>query len=124
MKRGVSLSLEVVVVAALSLIVLTIMILIFTDKIVLFNQQADKCGAMGEACVPEADCLVFERSPNSCPLAGEVCCLNSCIADGGVCMDPCTDPDPAVCERLCPAGKTRVFRTGCPKGPPEQVCCK
>ncbi len=118
MKKGVSMSLEVIVVAALSLIVLAIMIAIFQDKIIDFNQAADKCGKMGDACVPEANCAEFERSPNECP-AGEVCCMNACVADEGTCQAPCLPP--SACVKKCPAGKTRLFRTGCSR---DEVCCK
>lgn len=51
-KKG-DISLNMIVVAAIALLVMVIIMLIFTGKISFFREQGEKCVTMGGTCKPE-----------------------------------------------------------------------
>ncbi len=55
-KRGQGLSLTTIVIAALSILVLVVLAVIFTGRIGKFTQEADSCGAKGGRCVLPSLC--------------------------------------------------------------------
>ncbi len=116
MKKGVAMSFEVMVAAALALIVLIIMVLLFTSKMQPFNTQTKDCATIGGVCTTSDKCGVMSKTAYECD-GDLVCCINYCIQDGWDCVTPCEN---AVCNGACPEGSKRKFSAGCPN---NMVCC-
>ena len=47
---------DVIIIAAISLVVLVVLIAIFTGKLGQFTREIKDCGAQGGACMVEEDC--------------------------------------------------------------------
>ncbi len=90
-KKG-DISLNMIVVAAIALLVMVVIMLIFTGKISFFREQGDKCATMGGVCKDDFEgCNVdsYEREqPYLCKddatgdwvrsgEAGKVCCISA-----------------------------------------------
>jgi hypothetical protein len=116
MKKGVAMSLEVIVAAVLAIVVLIVLIFLFSDKINIFTKHTKECSSMGGYCMPEADCTA--KAPYECS-GSDVCCINYCVAEGGQCVQPCATSD--TCANKCPVGQERKYLGGCKQG---LVCCK
>ena len=60
MKKGQSISINTIIVAAIALIVLVVIIAIFSGRVRIFGQGARDCGAQGGQC--DTECEVFETN--------------------------------------------------------------
>ena len=59
-KKGAELTLNIIIIAAIALIVLVVMLFIFSGKIKLFGQGTESCASKGGACSPTgftAECI-------------------------------------------------------------------
>lgn len=80
-KRGQGLSLNVIIIAAIALLVLVVLSMIFTGKLGGWTKAQNECAANGGTCVDDASACTGENAQlmtrYSCPNAdtGEVCCL-------------------------------------------------
>lgn len=79
-KKGVEMSLNVIVVAALVLITLVVLTIAFTTKFGEFNKQVDDCKAKGGKEMTKEDCeeqdgLVTFRIYDDDDPTGEYCCF-------------------------------------------------
>ena len=79
-------SLNVIIIAALALIVLVILIVIFTGRINVFGKGVSSCTSQGGSCVSPSDRNCFEPTTgkliNDCK---EACGANSAVLTGGSC---------------------------------------
>ena len=55
-KKAQGLSLTTIVVAALAILVLVVLAVIFTGRIGKFTKEAESCNAKGGRCIAAADC--------------------------------------------------------------------
>jgi hypothetical protein len=88
--KAQGLSMNVIVAAAIALIVLVVVISIFYGKSNVFSKGLDDCSSKGGKCVPESQCGLGKLY--ICQKEGEVCCIGSCEAKGGICQQSCS-PD-------------------------------
>jgi hypothetical protein len=72
--KAQSISLNAIVVAALALLVLIVLALIFTGKIKMFGSEAKKCGNSGGMCESLCEANEVEISNTECPIK---CCLDT-----------------------------------------------
>jgi len=112
------------IVAALALIVLVVLVIIFNDKAREWHKETNDCQRRGGLCIPEEECDFFSRSSYGCPAEGYVCCLNPCLTNGGTCMDICKEDyntKEKECNNKCPRDFNMLYLPGCPE---DKVCCK
>jgi len=78
-KRAQGISINVIVIAALALLVLVVLAMIFTGKLGGWTKAQNECSSNGGLCVSDASQCTGENaqvmSRYTCPNAGEVCCL-------------------------------------------------
>lgn len=55
MKKGQGISLNVVIIAAIALIVMVVLIMVFTGKIGTFTKETASCDSQGGSCVSDID---------------------------------------------------------------------
>ena len=84
-KKAQGLSLTTIVIAALAILVLVVLAVIFTGRIGKFTQEAESCQAKGGQCVSDtSDCLETEgnviRSQYKCK-EDTTCCIAQIAAD-------------------------------------------
>ncbi len=79
-KKGAELSMNVIVIAAIVLLVLVVLSIIFLGRVGIFSKQVGDCASKGGVCTPRADCTDItklvpgtncERDSNN----AEICCL-------------------------------------------------
>ena len=79
MAKGQGISLNAIIIAALALLVLVVLAMVFTGRLGVFTQEAKSCATMGGTCVAdEIDCSGEEErvmSRYSCTDETSVCCL-------------------------------------------------
>ena len=81
-KRGQGLSLNVIIIAALALLVLVVLSMIFTGKIGGWTKVQNQCASNGGNCLSDASACTGENArvmgQYTCPNAeqGDVCCLS------------------------------------------------
>ncbi len=78
MKKGQGLSMDVIIIAAISLVVLVVLIAIFTGRLGKFTAEIKDCQAQGGTCLSEADC----RSQQMAILPGKTSCSVDADNDG------------------------------------------
>jgi len=76
MKKAQGMSLTTLIIAAICLIVLVVMIIIFTGNINKWGTDVKSCVARGGKCLPNT-CAIGTQTeiPNVCP-SGQFCCVN------------------------------------------------
>ena len=78
-KKAQGISLNAIIIAALALLVLVVLAMIFTGRIGIFTTEAKNCATMGGTCVGDtSECVGAEQrimSKYSCPEESPVCCL-------------------------------------------------
>ncbi|HIG96668.1 TPA: hypothetical protein HA249_07355 [Candidatus Woesearchaeota archaeon] len=79
LKKAQGISINVIVIAALALLVLVVLAMIFTGKLGGWTKAQNECSSNGGMCVGDASQCTGENaqvmSRYTCPNAGEVCCL-------------------------------------------------
>jgi len=73
-KKGAELSLNVIIIAALGLLVLVVLAIIFTGRTGVFVKESDKCNVQGGRCVTaQTDCAgTYDRVVRgACDLSGD-----------------------------------------------------
>ena len=118
MKKGVELALNTIIFAALAVIVLIVLALIFSGRLSIFSRGTDDCYTAGGQCVDVRECSVLNRAEFGCGDDALVCCINPCVSEGGLCVPVCDGPE---CNGKCPSETKRLYLTGCGEG---RVCCK
>lgn len=111
-KKGVELTINLIVVIALALIVLIVSLVVFSGKFSLFSTELSKCENIGGKCDTEANCeSVSGRfiADKGCS-TGKGCCVNQCAMAGGS----------FVPESQCVPPKSKSSFIPAPTG---QVCC-
>ena len=73
-RKAMDLSINMIIIAALALIVLVVMVLVFTGKIGIFSKSSG-CTERGGQCMPAESCSQ-SRTAFSCTKQGEVCCID------------------------------------------------
>ena len=78
MKKAQGLTLNTIIIAALALLVLVILALIFTGRIQIFGRETASCKNNGGECNTGTDCPAGSIVYNAvkCP-EGQVCCLKT-----------------------------------------------
>ena len=79
-KRGQGLPMNTIVIAALVLVVMVVLILIFTGRMGGFTQDIQQCTAKGGECVGIGGCTQGNIIDGKCP-GTDVCCVK--IAETG-----------------------------------------
>lgn len=74
-KKAQGLSMQTVVIAAIVLIVLFVLILIFTGRINIFRQDMESCLNKGGTCKDAKDCDGIRTTVEECQKKGQVCCF-------------------------------------------------
>ena len=77
MKKGQGLSLTTIVVAAIALLVLVILSVIFIGRMGGFAGQVGECANKGGKCMTIEACGVSAQLPYTCAAEGEVCCATT-----------------------------------------------
>lgn len=87
MSKGQSLSMNTVIVAALALLVLIVLALIFMGKIRIFGTESRRCANQGGMCEPTCDPNEKEVSGTECSdyTPPQSCCVD--LWDGGAADD-------------------------------------
>ncbi len=78
LKKGQGLTMDVIIIAAISLVVLVVLIAIFTGRLGRFTSEIKDCAAQGGSCMSEEDC----RSKQMGILPGKTSCedtMKCCI---------------------------------------------
>jgi len=73
-KKGMELSINIMIMLALGLMVLIVSMLIFTDKIQILSSSSD-CTQRGGKCMPSNECDQ-SRTGFSCENNKHICCIN------------------------------------------------
>ena len=73
-KKGQGLPMNTIVIAAIVLVVMVVLILIFTGRMGGFTQDIQQCTAKGGECVTTG-CTQGNIIEGKCSEAGEVCCV-------------------------------------------------
>lgn len=74
-KTGIELSLNTIIIALLSLVVLVVLMFILTKGSNIFSTSALSCEAKGGKCLPDKECN-YQKTSFSCSKKEEVCCIN------------------------------------------------
>ena len=77
-KKSQSLSINTIIVAALALVVLVVLIMVFTGKIRIFSSTLESCAAKQGECLSKTECTGNKvQIPNTeCDkTAGKICCV-------------------------------------------------
>ena len=69
-KRG-DMSMNIIVIAALALLVLVVLAIIFTSRIGTFGKGVDSCDNSGGECVAAESCRAFTDDAGNSPYGGE-----------------------------------------------------
>ena len=82
-KKAQDLSLTTIIVAALAILVLVVLAVIFTGRIGKFTKEAESCGAKGGRCVDASECDLAGneviRDQYSCSNTELKCCLSKAV---------------------------------------------
>ena len=76
MKKGVELSLNAIIIAALVLTVLVVLIIVFTSEAGIFSKNVLTCEAKGGKCVPDNDCQYQKTNFKCVTKENTICCIN------------------------------------------------
>lgn len=111
-KKGVELTMNVIVVAALALVVLVVSLVVFSGKFSLFSNELNKCENLGGRCDTKASCdsVSGRYMPDKGCGEGNGCCVNQCAMSGGSFVN----------KGSCHAPKTESLFIPAPAG---KVCC-
>ena len=89
-KKAQGMSLNVIIIAALGLLVLVVLAIIFTGRTGVFVKESDKCGYQGGACVAaQTDCVgTYDKVVRgACDLNGDSTFhFNNDDSDGYCCL--------------------------------------
>ncbi len=79
MKKGQGMSVNVIIIAALALLVLVILAVVFLGRMNIFGTQTNSCTSQGGKCFGEGSCGegYTPLSNLKCTNAGEVCCTQT-----------------------------------------------
>ena len=76
MKKGQGLTMDIIIIAAISLVVLVVLIAIFTGRLGKFTAEIKDCTAQGGTCMSEDEC----RADNGALLPGKTSCDENAAA--------------------------------------------
>lgn len=87
MKKA-ELAMDMIVMAALALVVLVVLLLFFTGKIGAVNKSLSDCQNQGGSCIDAEQCnSAYQGSiVNFTCSSGNVCCISLCAQRGGDCI--------------------------------------
>jgi len=71
MKKGVELSLNVIIIAVIALVILVILIYLVSTGVLDFNEQKNDCETLGGSC--ESSCNGLIPLPVDCPGSSKCC---------------------------------------------------
>ncbi len=75
MKRGQGMSVNVIIIAALALLVLVILAVVFLGRMDIFGTQTNSCTSQGGKCTTGGTCDEgYSKLPLKCPNEDDVCC--------------------------------------------------
>jgi len=74
-KRGQGLPMNTIVIAAIVLVVMVVLILIFTGRMGGFTQDIQQCTAKGGECVGTTECTQGNVIEGKCDKTDEICCV-------------------------------------------------
>lgn len=82
MKKGQGLTMDVIIIAAISLVVLVVLIAIFTGRLGRFTSEIKDCAAQGGSCMAEEDCraqsmAILPGKTNCDETAASKCCIST-----------------------------------------------
>lgn len=69
-RKGQGLTMDVIIIAAISLVVLVVLIAIFTGRLGRFTTEIKDCGAQGGTCMTDDDC----REQSGAVIPGKTSC--------------------------------------------------
>ncbi len=79
MNKGVSLSLQTMVIAALSILILVVLVVLFTNQAGIFSDSITSCEDQGEEYSCESSCgpdqELYQKGEGVCGGTGQVCCV-------------------------------------------------
>lgn len=80
MKKGQGLTMDVIIIAAISLVVLVVLIAIFTGRLGKFTEEIKDCAANGGSCQDETFCrdndMAILPGKTTCD-EGKRCCIST-----------------------------------------------
>jgi uncharacterized membrane protein YqiK len=77
-KKGQGLSLNTIIIAAIALLVLVVLVMIFTGRMSVFTGGVSGCVNQGGKCMGNTECNTApgtKITASGCTTAGEICCV-------------------------------------------------